>query len=254
MTNGTDLLSQIGEPASPSNALPVEVVAAMGVPEPPFSYDAIDGGLADQLRRAAERIRARLRSSVSRVVEAGNLLRQAKERLQHGQFMAWVEREVGISPRSAARYMQLAEYATDKMDMVSNLEPGAAYALVAPSTPPEVRASVESDLSAGRAVSEQIIRDRIAEVKEASRSAVQKAKKLPARKRTDERIEAFRQEEARARAAEVGRIRRRQEDAERFVTLLHEKLSPEVLRDLFKHMDDYQMHRAVMDALRARVG
>jgi hypothetical protein len=36
---------------------------------------------------------------------AGALLRDAKERLGHGHFLAWVQRETGLEPRTAQRYI-----------------------------------------------------------------------------------------------------------------------------------------------------
>jgi hypothetical protein len=39
---------------------------------------------------------------------AGAMLREAKALLGHGQFLEWVERETGLDPRSAQRYMEAA--------------------------------------------------------------------------------------------------------------------------------------------------
>ena len=40
---------------------------------------------------------------------AGTLLREAKDLLGHGPFIDWVEREIGISVRSAQRYIDIAK-------------------------------------------------------------------------------------------------------------------------------------------------
>jgi hypothetical protein len=56
-------------------------------------------------------LRGAIRDAVARTdrAGAGTLLREAKDLLGHGRFNDWVEREIGISVRSAQRYMEVAE-------------------------------------------------------------------------------------------------------------------------------------------------
>jgi hypothetical protein len=56
-------------------------------------------------------LRGAIRDAVARKdrAGAGTLLREAKDLLGHGAFIDWVEREIGISVRSAQRSMEVAE-------------------------------------------------------------------------------------------------------------------------------------------------
>jgi SMC interacting uncharacterized protein involved in chromosome segregation len=49
------------------------------------------------------------RTSFTRAIEVGELLKQAKDRVGHGNFEAWVSDHCQFSYRSARRYMKLAD-------------------------------------------------------------------------------------------------------------------------------------------------
>jgi hypothetical protein len=83
------------------------------------------------------------RTSFTRAIEIGELLKQAKERVGHGNFEAWVNDNCQLSYRSARRYMKLAEdrvkieeqlrlEAPGKMANVANLNVTTAQRLLAP--------------------------------------------------------------------------------------------------------------------------
>jgi hypothetical protein len=72
------------------------------------------------------------------LIEIGRNLIAAGDRLKHGLFIPWVETEIGISGRTAQRYMALARLAEKKNDSVSLLLPTTAHRLAAKSAPPEV--------------------------------------------------------------------------------------------------------------------
>jgi hypothetical protein len=80
------------------------------------------------------------RTSFTRAIEIGELLKQAKERVGHGNFEAWVNDNCQLSYRSARRYMKLAEdrvkieeqLAPGKMANVANLSVTTAQRLLAP--------------------------------------------------------------------------------------------------------------------------
>lgn len=54
------------------------------------------------------------------IILTGTYLNEVKERLDHGQFIAWVESECPFSYRTAHRYMVIARYFS-KSDTVSDL-------------------------------------------------------------------------------------------------------------------------------------
>jgi hypothetical protein len=65
------------------------------------------------IRQRLLQLRGAIRDAIARKDKAGagTLLREAKDLLGHGRFSGWVEREIGISVRSAERYMDIAKAA-----------------------------------------------------------------------------------------------------------------------------------------------
>jgi hypothetical protein len=63
------------------------------------------------IRRRLLQLRGAIRDAVARKDKAGagTLLREAKDLLGHGPFIDWVEREIGVSVRSAQRYLEAAK-------------------------------------------------------------------------------------------------------------------------------------------------
>src|SRR5437773_36689 len=79
-------------------------------PHSTFNYAALSPELAQDLRLKAVRIRDRHASTIKAIIETGTILTAAKEHLEHGQFTAWVEAEIGINVRTARRYMATANW------------------------------------------------------------------------------------------------------------------------------------------------
>src|SRR5438552_13284290 len=71
-----------------------------------FNYDCLDKKQANTLRKAAAHIR---KTGHDAFLEMGRELLQAKELLDHGQFVQWVENECHLGIRTAQRAMQAAE-------------------------------------------------------------------------------------------------------------------------------------------------
>jgi hypothetical protein len=59
------------------------------------------------------------RNVVTKAISAGLLLKEAKAKLPHGQFLSWLDEHCGLSERTAHRYMQLA---TNKLKMEDALK------------------------------------------------------------------------------------------------------------------------------------
>jgi hypothetical protein len=79
----------------------------------------------------AAEIATSLKREVGDVVKTGGLLAEAKEQLDHGDWLPWLEKNFPPSARSAQRYMAAAEFAA-KYDSVAHLhlEVSALFALL----------------------------------------------------------------------------------------------------------------------------
>lgn len=82
------------------------------------------------------------------LMEVGRELTEAKALLGHGEFGAWVEREVGMTARTAQ--MILGAYRLClKNEKFSLLGKSALYLLGAPNVPANTRAAIEAQIEAG---------------------------------------------------------------------------------------------------------
>src|SRR4051812_15928346 len=90
-------------------------------------------------------------------IEVGRDLTAIKERLEHGQFTAWVEAEFDLDLRTAENYMNAFLRFGDKSETVSLLPQRTIYKLAAKSTPASVREEVVSRLEAGERPASQDI-------------------------------------------------------------------------------------------------
>jgi hypothetical protein len=83
-------------------------IVAVEVPQD-FSYEQLqDQRLRDWAMAAAGTIRSNISGAVQKVLEAGHLLKQAKERLPHGAYLPWVDRECQLKPSYAAKLIKAA--------------------------------------------------------------------------------------------------------------------------------------------------
>ena len=60
------------------------------------------------------------RKSSGDVIRLGLYIKSQKDILDHGQFLPWVERELGISASTAQRYMRAAKGAIRVYDSMRN--------------------------------------------------------------------------------------------------------------------------------------
>jgi hypothetical protein len=81
-----------------------------------FDYASVTIPVAKFLKGQATRIR---QYAGKAIVQIGGDLVSAKHYLSHGQFLRWVENEVGIPPRTAQAYMQAAQWAADHRAMAA---------------------------------------------------------------------------------------------------------------------------------------
>jgi len=123
-----------------------------------FRYESVSPQVAKFLRGHANRIRQYVGKSI---IQIGKDLAGAKHYLSHGEFLKWVESEVGIPARTAQAYMQAAHWASDKRVAVALLPPSLLYVLSARSTPKEISDDVLRRAEAGERIELSSVRDEI---------------------------------------------------------------------------------------------
>jgi Protein of unknown function (DUF3102) len=250
-TAGSDRASSNATGIGKTSAAPKENYGTKSYSAPAcaFAYDELDATVAAALKQQAMKIRDQIKVTCSAIIETGRDLIAVKQQLGHGRFAAWVEAECGFSDRTARRYMRAAEFAADKSDTVSVLNPTTLYMLAANSTPTAVVADVIRRVEAGETVTDENLRKMINGAKdEHSRGAqVQKRhrrwrklsdrtlRRHEAEQRKREEDRQLRIEGEKARAAEI--IVRL--GAERAHFLLAVYRDPEIYYDrVFAHLAD----------------
>src|SRR5262245_12027468 len=80
----------------------------------PFRYaDVADPRARDWLRGVRDTIRTMLHRAAADLVRIGQLLGQARDRLEHGQFEEWAAAEFPWSLQTSRRLMQVARVFAD---------------------------------------------------------------------------------------------------------------------------------------------
>jgi hypothetical protein len=183
-----------------------------------FNYNTVDADTAAMLRLRAERIKTRIKKTTEDIIQIGkDLLAVKQQRLDHGQFRAWVETEVGINPRSAQMYMAAARL-FEKNEIISRLLPTTVYRLASPSTPPEIVEAVTTKAASGEVVPDIMVKKMIEEAKYKIREEQANKRKAERRSRLSKkkRQELERREQVGREAEE----RRREELVQAVVALI----------------------------------
>jgi hypothetical protein len=200
------------------------------------------------LRAGAADIKARITRTTQDIIATGCELAKAKEHLDHGQFIAWVESEIGIDRRTAQRYMAAAQFAEGKNDTVSLLPPSTVHRLASKSAPVEVVNQVVAKAAAGTVVPDRAVVKMIAEAKhqrrqiEASVRHAERDKRRPKKRR----LEA----EQRRREWEAEQAREK-EQVEAAVDALFDRFGGEGILFLLQTLG--HTHWDVIEGLRRRV-
>jgi Protein of unknown function (DUF3102) len=106
----------------------------------------------DFLCEAADRIRQRMTRTAEDIVEIGRELIAVKDRVGHGNFLPWIEREFRMSEDMAARFMNVARNMATQISQGANFQLSILYALASPSTPAEVRTEITERVVAGETI------------------------------------------------------------------------------------------------------
>lgn len=68
--------------------------------------------------------------TVQNIIQIGNELLKAKERLPHGEWGVWLENKVGFSQRTANQFMRVAKEFGSNPQMIINLDATKIYLLM----------------------------------------------------------------------------------------------------------------------------
>ena len=144
-----------------------------------FDYDQLSADTASEVRAATERIKLRIKRAAEDIVAIGQDLTAVKEKLEHGQFLGWIEAEFEMSQRTAYNFMQVAEK-FGKFAIIANFSPTVLYALAAPSTPESVREEAISRVEQGESLSVKEVQELKRKAKEAEQMAQRNQAELDA--------------------------------------------------------------------------
>lgn len=108
-----------------------------------FDYSSLDDDTRTFVQEKAQAIQTRLKRTAEDIIAIGFDLIDVKAKLQYGLFVAWLQSEFEMNPRSAQRFMQVAEVFGARNDNLS-FPISVLYELAAPSTSDTIIELVES--------------------------------------------------------------------------------------------------------------
>jgi hypothetical protein len=123
-----------------------------------FDYNELEKPVAKFLLGQANRIRRYVQATT---IQIGKDLLVAKHYLNHGQFLRWVEHEIGMPARTAQAHMRVAQWASNKSAVVAHLAPTLLFILSAPSTPENFTREVIARIEAGEPIAPSTVRDQL---------------------------------------------------------------------------------------------
>ena len=136
-----------------------------------FDYNTVPASIRFDLQAQAKLIKKLIAKTTADLIDLGRHLIAAKQHIGHGLFIPWVEGEIGISGRTAQRYMAIAQLAEAKNDSVSLLPPTILHRLAAPSAPLEVVDYVIGQANDGVIVQDSVVAMMIADARRSQTQA-----------------------------------------------------------------------------------
>jgi hypothetical protein len=173
-----------------------------------FDYAALPPADAEDLRDRAGRLQGLFKKLSANIIAIGRDLIEVRDRLAHGQFENWIERELGVGIRAAQYYMAVARFTDGKSETVALLPPSTLRILAAKSAPPEIIEEVIARAGSGDIVPDAAIREMIRADRTMKWHAKQQATKARADKRKSKAARA-----ARVAEVEAWRAAREREQA-----------------------------------------
>jgi hypothetical protein len=124
----------------------------------PFDYSQLSTGDRKFLREREHQIKSLARMTAQGIVQIGVYLLEAKERLGHGKFLAWIKASFGWKRVTAWNFMNVAEQFKCSTVEHLNIDFRALYLIAAPSTPEPVRKAVIERATTGEHVSHEEVK------------------------------------------------------------------------------------------------
>lgn len=120
-----------------------------------FNYASLDQTTAEFLLQETKEIKSLMKRTVEGIIETGERLHRVKQRLQHGEFMTWVENEIKCHYSTALHFMRVWETFGDQKEQIADvgINVSVLYLLSAPSMPEQLRTEIVEMAKAGNPIS-----------------------------------------------------------------------------------------------------
>lgn len=120
-----------------------------------FDYASLDRTTAEFLLQETKEIKSLIKRTVEGIIETGERLQRIKQRLQHGEFMNWVENEIKCHYSTALHFMRVWETFGEQKEQIADIgiNVSVLYLLSAPSMPERLRSEIVEMAKAGNLVS-----------------------------------------------------------------------------------------------------
>jgi CheY-like chemotaxis protein len=120
-----------------------------------FDYASLDQITAEFLLQETKEIKTLMKRTVEGIIETGERLQRVKQRLQHGEFMTWVENEIKCHYSTALHFMRVWETFGEQKEQISDvgINVSVLYLLSAPSMPKQLRTEIVEMAKAGNPIS-----------------------------------------------------------------------------------------------------
>ena len=120
-----------------------------------FDYASLDQTTAEFLLQETQEIKSLMKRTVEGIIETGERLQKVKQRLQHGEFMTWVENEIKCHYSTALHFMRVWETFGEQKEQIADagINVSVLYLLSAPSMPEHLRTEIVEMAKAGNSIS-----------------------------------------------------------------------------------------------------
>lgn len=122
----------------------------------PFEYGSLHEDTRLFVQQRTDEIKELMRSTAEDIIHIGQKLLDVKERLDHGDFESWLDKEFAWSLRTARRFMNVATRFKPANLADLSVAPSALYLLSAPSTPDEAVEEALDRAADGEQITHQV--------------------------------------------------------------------------------------------------
>ena len=139
-----------------------------------FDYGTLDHDTRSFLQTKTAEIRILVKQTAQGVIDIGQRLLEVRDRLEHGQFLHWIETEFGWKKSTAYNLINVAS----NFQPVGNFDfsPKVLYLLAAPSVPEEARQEALCLAESGEKITPAKAQEIIAKHKAEAEAAKQEVK------------------------------------------------------------------------------